>query len=243
MVTELVRFAHQDRGGLLRSLCVALLTWTLALAPVTAWAAPAQGSAPEGPVAPASETPPAEIPEVAAIRSALEAGDLTSARELAVARSEAEPSSENLLLEAEVHRALGDYDRAKAALDRAIAALPEQASSERAALVQLRDEIEASARGTKADEPPSSHREQLDRERAERVAALAPKPTPAPEPVDEPKPREPIIKKWYFWVTLGAIVAVTGAIIGVAVQSNVEARDAEALGRQGSPAGGLTLRF
>jgi uncharacterized membrane-anchored protein len=209
--------------------------------PVTSLAAPAQSPTPEGPTAPAAT---ADVPEVAAVRSALEAGDLTTASELAVARSEAEPSAENFALEAEVALALGDYERAKAALDQAIAALPDGATQDRAALTRMRDDIEASSRGTKADEPESSHRERLDRERAERLAALAPKPEPVPEPVDVPKPPEPIVKKWYFWVTLGAIVATAGAIVGVAVASSVDERNADAASRQPpAPAGGLTIRF
>lgn len=228
-----------------RSLCAGLVSLTLALAlPATGVAAPAQGPTAEGPTAPETGSEaPAEVPEQAAIRSALEAGDLTTARELAVARSEGQPSADNFALEAEVMLALGDYEQAKAALDRAIAALPEDAEGDRAALTQLRDDIEARSRGTRADEPESTHREQLDRERAERLAALAPKPTPPPEPIDEPKPREPIIKKWYFWVTLGAIVATAGAIVGVAVSSSIEERKGDAASRQGLPAGGMTIRF
>ena len=222
-------------------MCAGLVALTLVL-PVSVGAAPAQGPTPEGPTTPVSSEATA-IAEPAAIRSALEAGDLTTARELAMARSAAEPSPDNFALEAEVQLALGDYERAKAALDRAIAALPEQATDDRAALEQLRDEIEASSRGERADEPGSAHREQLDRERAERLAALAPKPEPKPEPVDQPKPREPIVKKWYFWVTLGAIVATAGAIVGVAISSSVEERKDTAVGRQPSPSGGLTLRF
>jgi uncharacterized membrane-anchored protein len=230
-----------------RSLCAGLVALTLALVmPVTSLAAPAQGPTSEGPVAPANE-PPAEASEqTAAIHSALEAGDLTTARELAVALAQAQPSSENLALEAQVHEALGDYANAKTALDKAIAALPEGADADRAALQEQRDRLEARSRGSRIDEPSSKHRDQLDEERAERLAALAPKPPPAPEPVDEPKPREPIVKKWYFWLTLGAIVATAGAIVGVAVASNVEAKgDSAARGAtpSGGPSGGLTLRF
>ncbi|MFO7562151.1 MAG: hypothetical protein R6X02_05880 [Enhygromyxa sp.] len=236
-----MRLIDQHRLG--RSLAAGVVSLSLVLAlPVTAVAAPAQAPTPEGPAAPSSEAP-AEVPEQAAIRSALEAGDLSSARELALARSEILPSAESFALEAEVHLALGDYERAKAALDRAIAALPEDASDDRAALTQLREDIEARSRGTRADEPESTHREELDRERAERLAALAPKPPPPSEPIDEPKPREPIVKKWYFWVTLGAIAATAGAIVGVAVASSLEERKGDAAARQGLPAGGMTIRF
>jgi hypothetical protein len=232
-MTELV---HRRAVGLGQSLCATLVALTLAL-PVRA--APAQGPTPEGPAA--SEA----VPEEAAIRSALEAGDLTTARELAMARSAAEPSSDNLALEAEVHTAIGDYERAKAALDQAIAALPETAKDDRAALTQRRDELEERSRGVRTDEPESTHREQLDGERAERLAALAPAPEPTPEPIDQPKPRVPIVKKWYFWVTLGSIVATAGAIVGVAISSSVKEQKGNdtAVGRQPSPAGGLTLRF
>lgn len=253
-MTELVladdrHAAQTDRVGLGRSLCAGLVALTLGLAlPVTVAAAPAQGPTPEGPAAPSSATEapadqaPTEIPEPAAIRSALEAGDLTTARELAVARSQAQPDADSFALEAEVQLALGDYERAKLALDRAIAALPEDHEN-RAALIEQRDELEARSRGARSDEPESTHREQIDRDRAERLAALAPKPPPPPEPIDQPKPREPIVKKWYFWVTLGAIVATAGAIVGVAVSSSVEERKGDAASRQGLPAGGMTIRF
>ncbi|HLT39082.1 MAG TPA: hypothetical protein VK034_22515 [Enhygromyxa sp.] len=236
-------------ADLQRSLCAGLVSLTLALAlPVTSFAAPAQGPAPEGPAAPASDAAATgdaggEDLGPAAIRSALEAGDLTTARELAVARSEAEPTADSFALEAEVHLALGDYQRAKSALDRAIAALPEDATQDRAALLEQREAIEARSRGARSDEPESTHREQLDRERAERLAALAPKSEPIAEPIDQPKPSVPITKKWYFWVTLGAIVATAGAIVGVAVASSVEERKGDAASRQGMPAGGMTIRF
>jgi len=213
-----------------------LVSLTLGLAlPATSLAAPGQGPTAEGPAAESKPAPPAE----AEVRSALEAGDLTSARELAVARRKAEPSVDNLTLEAEVWVALGDYERAKAALDQAIAAGPEPD----AALVQLRDDLDLRSRGALADEPASTHRARLDRERADRLAALEPVPPPS-EAIDGPPPKVPIVKKWYFWVTLGAIVATAGAIVGVAVASGLEERrDRQAVGRQPAPAGGMTIRF
>ena len=228
--------------GLARSMCAGLVASTLGLTSALVHAAPAQGPTAEGPAEPAA----AELPDEAEIRAALDDGDLTRASELAAARSAADPSVDNLALEAEVWLALADYERAKAALDRAIAAVPETAADDRAALVALRDEVEAASRGTRADEPASTHREDLDQQRADRLAALAPKPAPAPEPVDEPAPREPIVKKWYFWVTLGAIVATAGAIVGVAVASSIDERKGDAVGgtaaSQPAP-GGLTIRF
>jgi hypothetical protein len=91
----------------------------------------------------------------------------------------------------------------------------------------------------------STERERIDTERAERLAALAPKPPPPPI-VDAPKP-VPITKKWYFWVTLGAIAASAGAIVGLGASSAVqEQRDnagTAAAARTPIPVGGMMLRF
>jgi tetratricopeptide (TPR) repeat protein len=224
-----------------RSAWAGLLALSLALAlPIPAIASPATGPTAEGPTTTASE--PASEAE---IQSALEAGDLTSARELAVARANAEPTAHNFALAAEVWLALGDYEQATAALDQALARLDPgpEADADRAALDRLRAEIETLARGTKPDEPASRHRTQIDRDRADRIAALTPKPEPIPAPIDAPAPRQPITKKWYFWVTLGAIVATAGAIVGVAVASGVEERNSDAASRQPAPAGGVMIRF
>ncbi|PRQ05849.1 hypothetical protein ENSA5_01690 [Enhygromyxa salina] len=211
------------------------------MAPTTIHAAPAEVEAPRQEL---SEAPaPESAPDAALIRAALEDGDLTTARELALARSEAEPSAANFQLEAEVWEALGDYANAKRAYGQALEALPEGAD-EREEIRAKIAELEAASRGTRADEPESSHRERLDRERADRLAALAPKLPPPPEVVDTPAP-EPIVKKWYFWVTLGAIVASAGAIVGIAVASAVEDSQDTATGaaRRPTPAGGVVFRF
>lgn len=251
-MTEPVRLGVSPsaaRDPLGRTLAAGLVSLTLALAvPITSLAAPVVGSIQEGPATqpdaqpdPQPDAQPDEVPDEAAIRSSLADGDLTTARELAVARSEADPSADNFALEAEVWLALGDFERAKAALNQAIAALPED--GDREALEQLREQIEASSRGAVVDEPESTHRERFDRERADRLAALEP-PTPAPsEPTDTPAPRVPIVKKWYFWVTLGAIVGTAGAIVGVAISASVDERRTTAASREGVPAGGLTIRF
>jgi hypothetical protein len=223
------------------SLVAGLVSLTVALTPVLGSAAPARALVAEGPSPAQSAEAASEAPSEAAVRAALEDGDLTTARELAVARSEAEASADNYILEAEVELALGDYEGADAALRGAIDALPEDAD-ERVELAERRAEIEALARGTRADEPASTHRERLDRERAERLAV--PEPPPSVEPIDAPAKTVPIIKKWYFWVTLTAIVATAGGIVGVAIASAVDDRRSRAASRTEAPtAGGLTIRF
>lgn len=231
-------------------LCAGVLAMALALTlPVSVHAAPGE------PASPASES--GELPDESQVRAALSDGDLTTARELAVARREAMPSAtdpqveaEAWQLEAEVWLALGDYQHAKLALESALDALPDDAS-ERDQLLDQLAEIEARSRGTKSDEPASSHRESIDQTRADRLAALAPKPLPAPLVIDEPQPVS-IAKKWYFWVTLGTIVASAGAIAGIAISSAVDDRNStnagtasatpSTMGRQ-LPAGGVMFRF
>jgi hypothetical protein len=227
--------------------CATVTTVALTLAwisPLSVRAAPPDTPAPTEREAPsAREAPPPDIPDEAAVRSALADGDLTTARELAVARSAGEPSAENLVLEAQVWVALGDYEHAERAYAAAREALPEDATDRRELIDGELAAIEAASRGTRADEPESTERERIDAERAERLAALAPKPPPPPI-VDKPKP-VPITKKWYFWVTLGAIAASAGAIVGIAIASAVEEKrdDAGTAARQPLPAGGLILRF
>lgn len=230
--------------SLARRVCATTLALTLAcLSPLSVHAAPAEAE----PAAPTSETVGDQgVPEEAAIRGALQDGDLSTARELAVARSAADPSTENLMLEAQVWVELGDYENAQRAYAAARDTLPEDAVDARASIDAEIATLEDASRGTRADEPVSTERERIDAERAERLAALAPKPPPPPL-VDKPK-AVPITKKWYFWVTLGAIAASAGAIVGLGISSAVEeqrdnAGTAAAAVRQPIPVGGMMLRF
>ena len=225
---------------LARRVCATTLAVSLAwISPAVVRAAPA----PEAEQAEREAPKTAELPDEAAIHSALKDGDLTTAREIAVARSAADPSVDNLMLEAQVWTALGDYENAKRAYTAARDTLPAEATELRESIDEEIAALEKQSRGTVADEPESSERERLDAERAARLAALAPKLPEAPI-VDKPKP-VPITKKWYFWVTLGAIAASAGAIVGIAVSSAVEERrdDNASAGRQPIPLGGAILRF
>ena len=257
-MTELVRIPSLTPSTLGRRLLASLVALSLSvlLPPAVSLAAPAasdpaaEGAEAEAPTdadADAEVEPPADLPAVEAVQAALTDGDLTTARELAVERREGDPSPDNYLLEAEVWEALGDYDNAKAALEGALEQTPE-GSEDRERIEGQLEALEAESRGTRADEPESTQREALDAERAERLAALAPKPPPPPVVDDKPK-KKPIVKQWYFWVTLGAIVASAGAIVGLAVSNAVDERNEDmALGRAPSrrpliPAGGVVFRF
>lgn len=240
-MTEPVRQSPIE--SLARRVCATTLASILAcLSPLSVRAAPPEAS--PAPTLETTETTEPAVPDEAAVRSALQDGDLTTARELAVARSAADPSPDNLVLEAQIWAALGDYANAQRAYAAARDALPEDATEERALIDGELTALEDAARGTRPDEPVSTERERIDGERAERLAALAPKPPP-PQIVDKPKPVA-ITKKWYFWVTLGAIAASAGAIVGLAVSSAVEERRdnaATASARTPIPVGGLMLRF
>ncbi len=221
----------------LGKLASALLVASLALPRVSLAAAPEAAPV----VAEASDEP-----SEASVRAALADGDLTLARERAVALREAEPTLEHFELEADVHAALGDHARTKRALRGALERVPEGDAAKREAIEDRLDEVIEQSRGAVADEPTSSERERLDDERAERLAALHP-PPPTLVPVDKPvAPPVPSVRKCYFWVTLTTIVGAAVAITAVAIDSNLDnGKSASRLpGNPASPsAGGLTLRF
>ncbi len=232
------------RGSLVAALSLALcLVGTpraLALQTGPAEAPAVEASEPAEPVGASAE----------AVRSALADGDLSTARELAVALREAEPTAEHFELEADVYERLGDYEQAQRAVRGALELVPADRVEQREALELRLSELAEVSRGTVIDEPASTERERLDRERAERLAALQPPPPELPK-VDTTPKRVPIIKKWYFWVTLTALVASAAAITGVAISSAIDEREGDAASRLpgaplpngGSSGGAVLLRF
>jgi hypothetical protein len=206
-------------------------------------AGPAQALGPEASEDKAAQK--ADADEGPTLAEALEAGDLTTARELASQAREADPSPENWLAEATVLDQAGEYAAAADAYRGYLKALPEgTASTERANAQARLEELEAAARGTVSDEPESTHREQIDDDRAKREAANRPAPPPKPE---APRKREDrIIKKWYFWVTLAAIAGAAGAITGISIKAAAQEQkddlDRQSRGPMLSP-GGAVFRF
>ncbi|MEM7153057.1 MAG: hypothetical protein AAF799_09445 [Myxococcota bacterium] len=176
------------------------------------------------------------------LEGALESGDLDAAEELAAQAREADPSAANWQREGEVLEQSGEYQRAAEAYREAKKAAGEDAEAASAADEGLA-RVSAAARGTVADEPASTHREQLDER-------WAPKPPPKPEPKPEPPPvQEPasdrIVNKWYFWVTVGAIVASAAAVTTIAIRASRDDQpDAlDSLTVQPGPRGLGVLRF
>jgi hypothetical protein len=179
------------------------------------------------------------------VEAALEAGDLSTAAELARAQREANPSPETWRTEARVLERAGDYEGAAKAYAGLEQALPAGAKEARALARQDRERIDARMRGTVADEPPSTHRDELDDERAGAKAAkkkAAKKPDVAPP--RSAAGRDRIITKWYFWVTIGAIVASAAAVTGIAIKAaRDDEPDALGLSLEPRPMGPTILRF
>lgn len=170
-------------------------------------------------VAPAAEPKAAPAPAAASpttIDGALEAGDLTTAKALAREARLADPSAATWQREGEVLEQAGDHREAAKAYHAAKRAAGDDATATAAADAGLA-RVKASARGTIADEPKSTHRAELD----PRWEPPAPKQaTPPPEPPLEPEPEpDRIVTKWYFWVTVGAIAASAAAVTAIAIKA------------------------
>ncbi|MCA9690916.1 MAG: hypothetical protein R3A51_17035 [Nannocystaceae bacterium] len=191
---------------------------SIALGPGIARATEARVEGPQ-PAATAAAPTAADDPN-----AALERGDLTTAREQATARRQANPTPVTWAAEARVCERTKDYACAITALRGQLAALPESARPELRRDLELRiDDLEEASRGAVADEPVSTHREQLDAARQKRIAANTPPPPAEAIPDEQPKLADvKIYKKWYFWVTLTAIVASAAAITGVAIKAALD---------------------
>jgi hypothetical protein len=161
--------------------------------------------------------------EPVSIDAALAAGDLSAAREQAEAARKASPSVSTWAAEAEVCERQGDLACARAARTEQRALAPE-GSPERAAAEARLAALADMSRGTATDEPASTKRAELDEQRAAREF-VKPPPKLDKAPVKAP-PRERIVKKWYFWVTILAIAASGAAITGIAIKAaNDERKD------------------
>lgn len=227
-----------------------LVAVALVLSPLrVTWAAPAPTEKPAEPSAPATESsasgavkgtePGAKQPGSAS--AANETGDLTAAREQAVTSRKADPTPENWRREAEVMERSGNYGAAIAAYQGLLEALPADAQADRADAQARIETLQDAQRGKVADEPTSTHRKQLDARWAP-PPPVVPDTAPAPAPPAEKKDR--IVTKWYFWVTLTAIVASAAAITAIAIKASTEDdNDALSASHGPTPTGATVLRF
>lgn len=190
----------------------------------------------EGP-APEAGAPSAE--------AALEAGDLTTALELARAARTQTPSADTWEQEARVCEALGDFSCASFAYGRAVDQLEQDADADRISeLEALRGDAELAARGAVESEGESTHREDIDAARVERMQEAMPPEPPAPAVADKTVDNR-IWRKWYFWLTVGTIVSGAVAVTAIAITAAADDRP-DALDRSGRSSmapGGLGFRF
>lgn len=200
------------RGFVARAGLSTLVSAGLLLASMPAqaspWAPPSAVSILEASSAPAAP---------ATVDAALAAGDLETAKTLAAEARRAEPTAAHWQREGEVLEQAGEYGPAAKAYQGALAAAGDDAAAATAAKDGL-TRVRAAARGTVADEPASTHREQLD-EHWE-PPRPAPEAEPTPEPLPPEAPPERIVTKWYFWLTVGAIVASAAAVTTIAIRAS-----------------------
>lgn len=185
----------------------------------------------------------ASAPAGASTSEAEAPGDLSAQAKAATAARTADPTPQTWRAEAQAYEAAGDYAGAAAAWRGHLDALgpddPTRSDAE-AALAA----VEAKRRGTVADEPGSTHRDTLDRRWAPPPKKTAPKKkkkkrVPPPPPADEGRD-DRVVDKWYFWVTLGAIIASAAAVTGVAIRASRQ-DEPDALGQARDPMTGPTL--
>jgi hypothetical protein len=178
------------------------------------------------------------------IDAALEAGDLSTAASLAEAQRKADPSAENWRTEAQIAERRGDLKTAEAGYRGLLDALPNDATKAREQAAADLNRVQSQARGTVAGEPKSTHREALDEKWSQGAKPSPKKKSRAVLPPPSRRSDDRIVTKWYFWVTVGAIVASAAAVTGIAIRA---ARDDEpdALGLSPAPGpiGPSILRF
>ncbi|MEE9385706.1 MAG: hypothetical protein V3V08_20030 [Nannocystaceae bacterium] len=167
------------------------------------------------------------------MNDALSQGDSTTALARAQAARQANPSADSWFVEASVHDRMKAYAAAIAAYSKYLELSEASADPQRRADAGARiNALQEASRGAATGEPLSSHRDRLD---AERVARTAPAVVPASVPAPPPPANTADVRvgnKWYFWVTMAAIVASAGVISFVAIKASAEDQD-DALTRGG----------
>jgi hypothetical protein len=191
---------------------------SLRLAPAASDKATKPASSPSTePAATAAKPEPAATAAKSEPAVADEAGDLTAQREAAIAERTATPTADTYHREAELAERAGDWSAAITAYQGELARLGKDDAA-RARAQQGLSRVRERARGVVADEGKSSHREQLDAAWAQPESKPAPS---KPQPLAErPTKDDRIVKKWYFWVTIGAIVASAAAVNGIAIKAS-----------------------
>lgn len=160
--------------------------------------------------APTSDTPPTTSPTDEEL-------DLTAEREAAAARRTADPSPANWRAEGQLAERAGDWGGASDAYEQALSRMDPQ-DPMRAAVQEDLARVHERERGVVADEGKSTHRDELDRTWKQPEPTKTTRAPTQQLPAQAPKD-DRIVKKWYFWVTIGAIVASAAAVTGIAIKA------------------------
>lgn len=213
----------------LATLVAPLVAAALFVLPVHAQAAPSEAPAPTTSTAPVvTDADPA---------------DLTALREQAAATVAADPSAANHRRAAQLAERAGDYDAAAASYKAELAALSPGDAEGRATVTKDLQRVRDRSRGAVADEGKSSHRGELDRAWAPPAPPTETKPPARVAPPGKSPTDDRIVRKWYFWVTLGAIAGAAAAVTAIAIKASRDDKP-DALDRSGRlPLGASGLRF
>lgn len=203
----MIRFANVCRTA---AIGVSLMTFS-----TQAIAAP-QGAPPTGDTAAPTTT---AAPPTTAAEAPNDDMDLAAQRADADARAAAEPSAQNHRRAAQLAEQAGAFTAAVASYEKEIAARPADDKEGRATAASDLARVRDRARGLVPDEGASTHRGALDAKWSPKPAEPPPAHKAAPPLPDRPTD-DRIVRKWYFWVTLGAIAASAAAVTAIAVKAS-----------------------
>jgi len=170
-----------------------------------------------------------------------DATDLTTAREQAAADVANNPTAPNQRRMAELAERAGDYETAATYYDAELKKLGSNDTEGRARATADLQRVRAASRGVIADEGASTHRAALDQKWTPAKPPEA-KPTVRPQPATKVAGDDRIVKKWYFWVTLGAIAGAAAAVTAIAIKASRDDKP-DALERMGRLPTASGLRF
>lgn len=193
-------------------------------------------TSPEHREVPSSEAPSSEAPssEAPSSESPL---SLPDAVEVAREARVADPNPDTWHAEGVALEAAGRWQAAAAAYRAELKELPVGTARRTAVSSDLQRVVER-ARGVVPHEPKSQHRAELDQRWTTNNGSVSTKVSDRPVPTKE---RERIVSKWYFWVTVGAIVASAAAVTAIAIRANQNEDGPDALDGVAGGSRGLSL--
>jgi hypothetical protein len=203
------------------------------VAPLALVATPASAARREAPGPAPATTTAAPVDEV-------DTADLTTLREQAATDVASNPTASNHRRMAELAEKAGDYEAATTHYQAELKQPPANDAAGRARATADLQRVREASRGVIADEGASKHRAALDQKRSPSKPPET-KPPVVAQPPAKVAGDDRIVKKWYFWVTLGAIAGAAAAVTAIAIKASRDDKP-DALERMGRLSG-AGLRF